>query len=72
MSYATILGQVAHRGGISSLCRCKVCSKNFIAGGNHYWHNHFYCCIECGHRATECSECGGNRNYCECGKESYE
>ena len=51
--------------GIST-CRCKHCKKLFIAGGDHHWHNFYYCSPQCAHAANECSICGGNRNWGEC------
>lgn len=69
---ATIIGQVAWNGGVVNQCRCQVCRTVFLAGGNHYWHNHFYCSSECGLKANLCGECGGNRNFCECRSTPYE
>lgn len=55
--------------GKPSLCRCQQCKETFEAGGDHWWHNHFYCSGGCAAEANKCPKCGDNRNWCYCSKD---
>jgi hypothetical protein len=49
-----------------SVCRCRNCKREFKAGGQHHWHNHFYCSPQCAPTYCRCDCCGGNSYQCFC------